>query len=291
MMKIRVIDRTSSFPYAIAAAILCMLFISITGKTAQGGELKRTEILALFHQANDLFRQADQAATTNPQLSESLYRQAIMRYESIVTNGGIENGKLFYNIGNIYFRLKDIGRAILNYRRAQEYIPHDPNLRQNLSYVRGFRKDKIEEKQETKVFKTLFFWHYDFSTQNKIVLFSSFFSMIWILAGIRLFFRRSILGWWIFTAVVLSVMIGGSLMAETFVIHHKIPGVIIDAEVIARKGNSINYAPSFTEPLHAGTEFVLFERRENWFYVELPDSRTCWVPSNSVELLWDKIHN
>ena len=234
-----------------------------------------------------MFRQADQAAGSNPELSESLYRQAAMRYESIVTKGGIQNGKLYYNTGNVYFRIKDIGRAILNYRRAQEYIPNDPNLRQNLSYARNFRKDKIEEKQETKVFKTLFFWHYDLSTRIKIIVFSILFCAIWLIAGIRLFFKHSILGWGLFGVVVLSMMIGGSLIAESISLHREIPGVIIDIEVIARKGNSQNYAPSFTEPLHAGTEFNLLEKRDNWFYIELPDSRTCWVPAKSVDLVWN----
>jgi hypothetical protein len=267
--------------------ILCTIILNLTifGNTVFGAELNRTEILELFHQANDLFRQADLMLATHPQNAESLYHQAVMRYESIVSKGGVENGKLFYNIGNIYFRIKDIGRAILNYRRAQEYIPDDPNLRQNLTYVRDFRRDKIEEKQETKVFKTLFFWHYDLSTRIKIILFSIFFSLLWILAVVRLFTKRSVLRWGLIMAVVLNVMIGGSLIAETISMYRNVPGVIIDAEVVSRKGNNDNYAPSFTEPLHAGTEFDLLEKRENWFYIQLPDSRACWVPSNSVDLV------
>jgi hypothetical protein len=267
--------------------ILCTIILTLTifGNTVYGAELNRTEILELFHQAKDLFRQADLMLATNPQNAESLYRQAAMRYESIVSKGGVENGKLFYNIGNVYFRIKDIGRAILNYKRAMDYIPDDINLRQNLAYVRDFRRDKIEEKQETKVFKTLFFWHYDLSTRLKIILFSIFFIVIWLLAGMRLFFKHSVLGWGFPTAVVLAAMIGGSLIAESVSLHRNVPGVIIDAEVIARKGNSDNYAPSFTEPLHAGTEFNLLEKRENWFYIQLPDSRACWVPSKSVDLV------
>jgi tetratricopeptide (TPR) repeat protein len=267
--------------------IAMMVLTGVVTNLAYGAELTRTETLDLFHQAKELFRQADQTAASNPEIAESLYRQAAMRYESIVTKGRIENGKLFYNIGNVYFRLKDIGRAILNYRRARDYIPDDPNLRQNLTYVRNFRKDKIDEKQETKVIKTLFFWHYDLSTRSKIILFSIFFSAIWLLASIRLFFKHSILGWGLFAVFLLSLMIGGSLVAETILLYREIPGVILDSEVIARKGNSQNYAPSFTEPLHAGTEFNLLEKRDNWFYIELPDSRTCWVPAKSVDLVRD----
>ncbi len=247
--------------------------------------LNRTDILDIFHQAKVLFRQADQLEASDPEQSQQLFRQAAMRYETLVAKAGIQNGKLYYNIGNIYFRLKDIGRAVLNYRRAQQLIPYDPNLRQNLSYVRQFRRDKIDEKPETKIFQTVFFWHYDLSVPVKIILFSTFFIVLWLLSGMRLFFKHALLGWIIAGAMGLSVMMGGSLIAETISLHQQVPGVIIDAEVVARKGNSENYAPSFTEPLHAGTEFYVREQRGDWMYVSLADERTCWLPSRSVALV------
>ena len=44
-------------------------------------------------------------------------------------------------------------------------------------------------------------------------------------------------------------------------------------------------APSFKKPLHAGTEFVLVEKRKKWYQIELPDSRRCWMPAKGVELI------
>jgi hypothetical protein len=37
--------------------------------------------------------------------------------------------------------------------------------------------------------------------------------------------------------------------------------------------------------LHAGAEFVLVEERKNWVQVELPDGRTCWLPSGAVAMV------
>ena len=264
---------------------LLMLWVCFFPASASSSPLSKTEISDLFHQGKELFRQADQVAATNPEKAKSLYLQAAMRYEHIVAKGGIYNGKLYYNIGNIYFRIKDMGRAILNYRRALEYIPNDPNLQKNLAYARNKRLDKIDEPQKTKVFKTLFFWHYDLSTSVKILLFSIFFTIFWLLAGVRRFVRKSALGWALFLSVILTMMAGGSLVAEAILLHRVKPGVIIDTSVISRKGNSETYAPSFTEPLHSGTEFNLLEKRGNWFYIKLPDGRTCWVPEKSVELV------
>jgi uncharacterized protein YgiM (DUF1202 family) len=55
--------------------------------------------------------------------------------------------------------------------------------------------------------------------------------------------------------------------------------------VVARKGNSETYEPSFKDPLHSGTEFTLIEDRGDWYQIELADARTCWVTSKDVALV------
>jgi hypothetical protein len=272
-------------PYLMAipiAALLATLF-ALPGMSAASSGTRCAE---LFKAANDLYHRADQAATQNPAEAQRLYRQAVMRYESIVTTGGIHNGKLYYNIGNCYFRIKDIGRAILNYRRAMQYIPNDPNLRQNLAVARRQRQDRIDEAQDTRVFKTLFFWHYDLSTHTRILLFSIFFAAGWLMAILRRFAARSILKWGVVISLGASVLLGGSLATEAVARSRTTPGVIIDTAVTARKGNSEAYAQSFTQPLHAGTEFTVIEKRDNWYYIRLADERTCWIPAKSAQLVW-----
>jgi hypothetical protein len=83
---------------------------------------------------------------------------------------------------------------------------------------------------------------------------------------IRRFARKAFLNWALAITVALTVVMGGSLAAEAVTLYRVTPGIIIDASVIARKGNSDAYAPSFTEPLHAGTEFLMIENREGWDY-------------------------
>ena len=109
--------------------------------------------------------------------------------------------------------------------------------------------------------------------------------MLWVFAAVRIFIDKSFVGWCITMAVMLSLLMAGSLVAEEFCLRKNRPGVIISPEVVARKGNSHTYEPSFKDPLHSGTEFTLIEDRGNWYQVELTDSRACWVPSKDVELV------
>ncbi|MDO9264083.1 MAG: tetratricopeptide repeat protein [Desulfosalsimonadaceae bacterium] len=285
--------RQSSFNARLTGAmVVVVLFLLLPqiSRHASGGERlpqarQQTQIRKLFDEATGLFDRAGQLSGTDPDKARALFRQAALGYERLITQGGIENGRLYYNIGNSWFQAEDLGRAILNYRKAMQYIPNDPNLRQNLEYARNKRLDNIAEPQKTKVFQTLFFWHYDLSTPMKILVFGILFGILWTVAGVRRLLNRPVFGWPFLLALALTVMMGGSLIAEAVIVRQVRPGVILDPSVIARKGNSENYAPSFTEPLHAGTEFDLVEQRGPWYDIRLPDGRTCWVPEVSAGMI------
>jgi hypothetical protein len=82
-----------------------------------------------------------------------------------------------------------------------------------------------------------------------------------------------------------AVLLLASLLVEATVTRRRPAGVILAEEVIARKGDGASYQPAFSEPLHAGTEFVLRESRSGWYYIELPDGRLAWIPSEAAELV------
>jgi tetratricopeptide (TPR) repeat protein len=248
------------------------------------GSLAAVELQDLFTQANELFREANAAAAQST-TAEDLYRRAALRLERIVREGNVRNGKLFYNLGNAYFRGDDIGRAILNYRRAQQYIPGDSNLAENLEYARRSRADAFEEQQATRVLRTLLFWHYDLSPGLRSMLFAVFSGVFWIAAGVRLFRKSWAPRWLLLTAAIPGTLLLASLLVESSAQAGDTPGVVIAEEVVARKGDGQSYEPSFEEPLHAGAEFTLVESRGDWSRIELPDGRQCWVPASATEVV------
>lgn len=266
---------------AVMAAVAIILSASAVAQEPLG----EAEMQTLLMEANAVFREANGLSAADPGKAKELYGKSILRFERILRDGGVRNGKLYYNLGNAYFLKGDMGRAVLNYRRALRYVPNDANLRQNLAYARNQRTDRIEEPQKTKVLKTLFFWHYDLATKTRLVLFVTCFFLLWIAASVRLFVRRPGLGWAMGVCSVLSALLVASLTVEALAHAQDSSGVVIAAEVTARKGNGESYQPSFEEPLHGGTEFSLLEGRGDWFHVELGDGRQCWVPADSAELL------
>lgn len=238
------------------------------------------EIQELMQEATSFFHQAGE--NDNPEQALKFYEKALLRYQKI--NKSIPSGKVYYNIGNTYFRMGNIGQAIANYRRAEQHLPGDPNLQHNLVYVLGKRQDTIIPQQKETLLRALFFWHYDLSQniRSTIVIYS--YIGFWVIAGVVFLSPWRISPWSLAPFAAVTLLLASSLFLSNYGTKDA-AGVITDLEVIARKGDSRSYQSSFTAPLHAGIEFILLERRGSWLYVELQDGRQCWLPARSCELI------
>ena len=275
-------EHTPSNSIGLLLAIALALICPIPTLHAQISEQQTRE---LFTEANQLFREANETAGISPAQSQDLYHRAVLRFERIVSEGGVRNGMLFYNIGNAYFRMNDIGRAILNYRRAEQYVPGDRNLSQNLRSARESRQDTFEEGQSVQVMRTLLFWHYDLTPRLRSLLFGVLSLFFWSLACLR-FFRPDWSPTWSLALLGgLAILFLGSLVVESGARTSRQAGVLVAGQVIAHKGDGQSYEPAFKDPLHAGTEFVQLEERGDWRHVELPDGRQCWVQAESAEMV------
>jgi tetratricopeptide (TPR) repeat protein len=234
-----------------AGTILVFLLLTIAGVALAGEVLSENEQKELYSQGKEFFRQATEISASNPAAAKDLYAKALIRFNRLVDEGGVRNGKLFYNIGNINFLLEDTGRAILNYRRAEQYIPNDSNLVKNLAYARNIRLDRLEVKDQKKIQQTLFFFHFDLGTKTRLILFSISYLIFWIFVGIKIFSQRPYTTWVLTISLLFTLIFGISLYVERHQSVTSFEGVILDPEVIARQGDAESYQPSFEDPLHA----------------------------------------
>jgi tetratricopeptide (TPR) repeat protein len=272
--------RASVFVAGAVLAAALLLSASPASARLAGSEVRDNLAAAeqAFHRAMDLDR-------TDPEAARAYYQDAILNFERIVNEGGVRNGSLYYDIGNAYFRLGDLGRAILNYRRSGLYMPNDPNLKQNLEYARNRRADRIERTEQENVYRTLFFVHYDVPSRAKLIIFAACFAAVWVSAGLRLFVRAGSLKAVLVIAAVASGIFLASLAVDAVSFESRPPGVITASEVTGRMGDADSYQPSFKEPLHAGTEFKLLEKRADWWRIELDSGETTWIPTGSADLV------
>ncbi len=267
----------------IRKTLITCLFLSTITALANAG-LPKEQLYALYNQANESFRQAN--STKDPNQVERLYEKAILNFEKIIDQGQVVNARLYYNLANVYLLHGQLGKAILNYRKAAQIDNSDENIQKNLAFARNKRIDQITLKTEKRVMQTLFFWHYDFSLKTKFLLTCIFFGIGCISITALIWLGRNTIGK--LSAIifmVLAICFLSSVVLEFKTQAGKKCGVITVQEVVARQGDGENYTPSFKGPLHEGTEFMLLENRPNWLHIKLSDDSDGWIPNNAAELI------
>ena len=261
-----------------------LLLFAESGGLSADGALSRDEVVPLFSQASEAFRQAN--STADDHARQRLYEKAILSFERIVSEAQIHNARLYYNLANTYLLNGQLGKAVLNYRRAERLDQSNPDIRKNLSFALSKRVDKVPIKTRKRVLETLFFWHYDFSLRSRFAVSLAAFGLVCIGLTVMLWLGRS-------PAVTATVVICGVVML-CFVVSvivdvreqaKRTSGVITAEEVRAHQADWEDSPPSFKAPLHAGTEFDLVEHRRGWYHIKLADDSDGWIPEAAGELI------
>jgi tetratricopeptide (TPR) repeat protein len=259
--------------------ILCALAVLITPAQA---ELTPTKAQELFDAANAAFRDATAARSASPDDAARLYGVAIRDYERLVAE--IDNGLLRYNLANAYLLSGDVGRAVLEYRRAERLAPDKPEIRANLEEARRRVETRFEASDGLE--GALLSWHTEISPRLRLGAFVLLSGVAWLMLGVRLFGFRALPRWPGFLLLALALLPAASLSVSAYHDATVREGVVIADSVVGRKGpDALGYAPSFSEPLRTGVEFTIVEQRPGWLYVELPDGRMTWITEGAIGTL------
>lgn len=247
---------------------LIISFICLAGILLGYGTARPTEQTRSYLKAIEQYRQRN-------------YAQAAASFLAIAGNG-VQNGKLFYNLGNAYLREGRLGHAILWYERALLLIPDDPDLKFNHDYAVSLTKDRIETNSPS-LWRILFFWNYLLSPEVirwlAIILNLAF----WSLLLMRTLLKKKPLKAPIF--VLLLILLGLTATAATNYYYRSTntAAIILADEAPVRSGLSDQATELFV--LHAGTK-VKVEREMNGFYrIHFTEGKIGWLPKASVEVI------
>jgi len=269
---------------ALRLVLLVGICLAGSGRLQATSVLSRQQQIEVLNRATRAFEQATAAATSDPQLARRRYQDAVALFQSLI-DSGVRNGKLYYNLGNAYLRLGQIGRAILAYRRAQRFIPGDERLAENLRFARSLCKTRIRQRQESDLLRSLFFWHYTTRTRWRAVAALACYGLGWMLLLVRLRWPVPALRYGAGVALVVFLVLGSSVLVDEYRRAAVREGVIVRDGVVARKGDGESYEPRFKQPLAQGVEFTLLEARGSWLHIELPDGKDAWIPARAAEFL------
>ena len=221
-------------------------------------------------------------ARANQHYEADEFAEAVSIYNAII-EAGVDNSDLYYNVANAYFKQGELGRAIVNYRRAQLLSPRDSDIATNLATARAQTIDKLEDDTELG---NLVQVAEEWLTLNEAAVLAL---ILWVLIcyfavlAILLPRQRQIFSWVI---VVLGVflVIGVFSIANRLYTEWRSPSAVVVAqeiEITSGPGDADQYLVEFN--LHSGTEVHILESRPAWRRIMLPGNLQGWAPAEAVE--------
>ncbi|HOO89628.1 MAG TPA: hypothetical protein PLA74_02285 [Syntrophales bacterium] len=206
------------------------------------------------------------------------FQEAIAGYSKLIENG-FENGHTYYNLGNAYFRLGEVGRAILSYERARLFIPRDSDLNFNLSQAKDQTLDAVSDSQRFSLPDLL-----GLDRVNRYEVFFVFIIMNVLFFGvlcIRIFNKSE---WTYYLSIFLAIFIGIGACVTALKWYESITDdrtIVIAKEVEVLAGPDPGDTILFK--IHEGA-VVHHERSEDgWTLLHLSEDKRGWAKSDQLE--------
>lgn len=211
------------------------------------------------------------------------YQKAIPVYEQILASGN-ESAKLYFNLGNAYYKAGEINKAILNYERAKVLAPQDEDVEFNLRIANQFVVTKIDELPKP------FFVRWKTSIVNKypadtwaVISIGSFVIFLFLLG--LFFFSRNVavrrFSFWIsMTLIVISVIAFSLAGKQKKKINTRDQAIVFCPRVTVKSSPSESGTDLFL--IYEGLKIQVTDSLGSWTEIRLADGNQGWLRDSCI---------
>ena len=234
-------------------------------------ELHAQSVDETFARANELFR-------------DGKFSDAARAYESILAQG-LGSAEIYYNLGNSYYRVGELGKAILNYERAAVLAPGDADIEHNLDLANLRTLDRLERVPE------IFFigWLRALAALVPFTVLRALLVLCWILAFLSLAVMNIAAGrrigtwmrWTVLGSLVLLLVLGGLVLVQVLE-QSGHDDAIVSAKVVTAKA-SPDEASTDAFVIHEGLKVRLGDQVGDWVKITLSDGKVGWIRLGECE--------
>ena len=242
-------------------------------------------LIGSFNLSNaiDLESLSDSAET---HYSQGEYQMALDKYNKVIEKG-YESGKLYFNIGNAYYKLNKINDAILNYEKAKILLPNNKDVEFNLGMAKRNITDKIEK---VPVFFVIA-WYNSFvgifSTDTWAII--SMIAFVGLLTFIFVFFltRNYLfkkLSFWF--AIILFIISTASFVfssKEKDRVENRNYAIIFEPVVNIKASPNDIATELFV--LHEGTKVEIRQSSKDWVEIKIEDGSVGWIKRDLLVII------
>ena len=221
----------------------------------------------------------------NQNYEEGKFGEAVEVYETMI-NAGVVDETVYFNLGNAYYKQGDLGRAILNYRRAQLLDPRDSAVAENLTIARLQTLDQIDATNANPL-SNLVQYVEEWLTLREAAVLALFLwwvvSLFVVVAILSRRLRKTCL--WVAAILGIFLLAGIFSMGNRYYNRQTTPEAVVvaaEVDVTSGPGSADQYVIEFN--LHSGAEVLITEQRPGWRNIALPGNDfEGWVPVEAVE--------
>lgn len=214
------------------------------------------------------------------------YDSAVNMYQQVLKQGFVSPA-LYFNLGDAYFRLKDMPSAILYFEKAKKLDPNNDDIRYNLNLSNTMIPDKIE-KVPLMFLKRWWNYFYNlFDANIWAVLSLVSFSVFILLVGIFILSRgrntRKISFFIGLLLLLISVAAFGFASQKAYYLQHHSEAIIFTPAITAKSSPTLNSVDLFM--IHQGTKVRLLDEVDGWEKIRLQNGSIGWLPKDSLKAI------
>lgn len=218
--------------------------------------------VAAFDSANKLFE-------------EGKFSDAAAAYERLL-QGGATSPTLYFNWGNAQFKAGRTGRAIAAYRKAEELIPRDPDVRANLRFAREqVQGPTLRAGWRERLLSALSLNEWSIAAAGNLwVLFA-----LLVIRQVRPAAKRALRNW-VFLAAACLVVLGMGLGLRLQARLGAQTAIVVVSDATIRNGPFEESPTAFTA--RDGAELRVQDQKDEWLQVTAGPRRLGWLPRAQV---------
>lgn len=218
----------------------------------------------------------------NAYYEREAYDSALTTYTQLLDS--YESAALYYNLGNTYYKLDSVGKAILFLERARRLSPNNADINHNLKRA----NQKVLDEMTTTNASRISQWWAEFTSGNYWTGLSISLQVLGfgLLTGFVVLKSRKVKQWLFYsglTSVGLGFLSLWFASAGNALVEATDEAIVLQYEVEVQTSPLESGTVSFL--LHEGTKVEITAEKEGWVEITIPGGATGWLRSSSIEII------
>ncbi|MDC0478684.1 tetratricopeptide repeat protein [Flavobacteriaceae bacterium] len=244
-------------------------------------------LVSFFHCFGALGQEKDITFdNANAAYNAGQFEKAVMLYKQILESGQ-HSAELYFNLGNSYYRLNQVGESIFYFEKAKQLEPTDEDINVNIAFAQNMAIDAVEvlpKSQVTQLKDNIIEFFSQEGWAYFIILLAWLFVLFW---GLYLwnkipFIKRT----FFVTSLILAFLLIGSLFIAVIKSANTSDttyGILFNEKMEVWAEPNSRAEVLFL--LHEGTKVQMLDQLQEWQKIRIANGSEGWIKNAKVRSL------